>query len=161
MNNLPLESQNVILQDAAERDTVTARRKKLLETLWRERCLTRAGLIARVEASVGINCFGTSAWEDTFYRDMRVVKKALRAAGYELAYSRSHAQPGYFLRDQANVSPALSRVIDGAVAEVDPEQVVITRQLRARERVQQGCSITDLAHQVVAYRQNQREGVHA
>ncbi len=149
------------MEDAVERDTVTARRKCLLEILWNERYLTRSGLIARVEASVGKSCFGKSAWEDTFYRDMRVVKQAFQSAGYELTYSRSHDKPGYYLREQASISPALKRAIAGAVTEVDNRQVTITRQLQPRERVQQGVSISNLANQVVAYRQSQREAAHA
>lgn len=161
MKPLSLEAQNIILQDAVKRDTVTARRNNLLEILWHERYLTRSGLIARVEAIVGKDCFGKSAWEVTFYRDMRVVKRAFRAAGYELAYSRSHDRSGYYLRNQTSVSPALLRVIEGAVAEVDPGQVTITRQLQSRERVQQGFSISNLANQVVTYRQKQREAPNA
>ncbi|MEA3351230.1 MAG: hypothetical protein U9Q82_11455, partial [Chloroflexota bacterium] len=84
MKDLPLKAQNIILHDAVERDIVTARRKCLLEILWHERYLTRSGLIARVEAELVKGCFGKSAWEDVFYRDMRVVKKAFQAAGYEL-----------------------------------------------------------------------------
>ncbi|MEA3350715.1 MAG: hypothetical protein U9Q82_08860 [Chloroflexota bacterium] len=157
MENLPIEMQQVLLQDAAERDTVTARRKQLLEILWSERCLTRTGLIARVESVLRKGCFGESAWEDTFYRDMRVVKRAFRAAGYELAYSRSKDRPGYYLRGKGNISLALQRIIEGAAAEVNASQIAITCQLQPRARVQQGFSITHLAHQVVAYRRNQRE----
>ena len=161
MKEIPQQAQNTILEDAVERDTVTARRKRLLEILWGERYLTRSGLITRVEASVGKSCFGESAWEDTFYRDMRVVKRAFYSAGYELAYSRSHNKPGYYLREQASVNPALKRAITGAVTEVDNRQITITRQLQPKERVQQGVSISNLANQVVAYRQSQREAAHA
>ncbi len=160
MKEIPQKATNRILKDAAKRDTVTARRKRLLEILWSERYLTRSGLISRVEATVGKGCFGTSAWEDTFYRDMRVVKQAFYSAGYELAYSRSHNKPGYYLREQASVSPFLKRAIVGAVTEVDDRQIAITRQLKPKERVQQGVSISNLASQVVAYRQSQREAAH-
>ncbi len=161
MKALSLEAQNIILQDAVERDTVTARRQRLLEILWHERYLTRFGLIARVEGIVGKGCFGESAWEDTFYRDMRVVKQAFQAAGYELAYSRSQNRPGYYLRDQTSVSLTLRSVMKGSIAELDLGQVTITRQLQPRERVQQGLSISNLANQVVAYRQDQRKAPHA
>jgi hypothetical protein len=69
-----VEMKDSILQDAMQRDITTARRVALLEILWKERYLTRAQLIARVELRLGKNCFGISAWEDTFYRDMRFVK---------------------------------------------------------------------------------------
>jgi hypothetical protein len=161
MKPLPMQAQYIILEDAVERDTVAARRKRLLEILWNERYLTRSGLIARVEAKLGKGCFGESAWKDVFYRDMRVVKKAFQAAGYKLAYSRSQDKPGYYLREQAEVSSALRNTIDGAVAEVDPDQIAVTRQLRAGERVQQGLSISNLANRVVRYRKSQREAARA
>ena len=79
-NSFYPKAQEVILQDAIQRDLPTARRAALLEILWHERYLTRAQLMARVGLQLGKHCFGTSAWEDTFYRDMHVVKQAFKAA---------------------------------------------------------------------------------
>jgi hypothetical protein len=161
MRKIPPKAEDIILKDAVSRDTVTARRKRLVEILSHERYLTRAGLIARVEAKLGKGCFGELAWKDVFYRDMRVVKKAFQAAGYQLVYSRSREKSGYYLREQDRVSSTLRKIIRGAVAEVDTAQVAVTRQLEPTERVQQGFSISTLANQVVAYRQNQRGAAHA
>ena len=161
MDSLPSQIQQSLLRDAADRDLVTARRKCLLEILWEERYLTRAGLIARVEAVVRKGCFGGAAWEDTFYRDMRVVKDAFQAAGYQLAYSRTKHCPGYYLRKKEKISSKLIRVILGAIAEVDREQINISAKFEPWQRVQQGLSITDVANQVVAYRQKQRQAAHA
>src|ERR1044071_7871733 len=94
---LPTVIKDAILQDAIKRDITTARRVALLEILWNERFLTRLQLISRVELRLGKNCFGVSAWEDTFYRDMRFVKQAFEAAGYRLLYGRNKQQPGYYL----------------------------------------------------------------
>jgi hypothetical protein len=52
---------DTILQDAIQRDLTTARRAALLKILWKERYLTRAQLMARVEQRLGKNCFGVSA----------------------------------------------------------------------------------------------------
>jgi hypothetical protein len=101
---------DVLLEDAISRDRMTARRAALLKILQHERYLTRAQLIVRVEDKLGKGCFGASAWQDAFYRDMQVVKRALSAAGHELAYSRSHEQPGYFLRGEPPVSAELSSI---------------------------------------------------
>ena len=79
-NSFPV-AKEIIFQDAIQRDITTARRSALLEILWNERYLTRAQLIVRVELRLGRNCFGLSAWQDIFYRDMRIVKMALRTAG--------------------------------------------------------------------------------
>jgi hypothetical protein len=149
---LPTVMKETILHDAIQRDTATARRIALLEILWNERYLTRAQLIARVEFRLGKNCFEVSAWEDTFYRDMRIVKHALEAAGYQLLYSRNKQQPGYYLGGQPTLSSEIKQVLKGSAAEVDQRQIDIYRKLSFAERFNQGCSISDTARTVVAYR---------
>jgi hypothetical protein len=147
-----ISALNVILQDAIQRDLTTARRSVLLEILWHERHLTRAQLIVRVELRLGRNCFGVSAWEDTFYRDMHIVKQALKAVGYTLSYSRSKRQPGYYLQDQPVLSPELKQVLHYSATEVDPRQIDIYHRLTPADRFRQGCSISDTARKAVAYR---------
>ena len=147
---------DVLLQDAISRDRTTARRAALLEILQQERYLTREQLIVRVEGKLGFGSFGDSAWQDTFYRDMQVVKRALRAAGYQLAYSRSLQRPGYYIRNQPSIGSELSATLDGCVAEVDRSQISIFKQLSFEQRFKQGCSISNLARQVVASRIQKR-----
>jgi hypothetical protein len=144
--------KDAILKDVIQRDITTARRADLLEILWNERYLTRAQLIARMELQLGKNCFGVSAWEDTFYRDMRFVKQAFEAAGYRLLYSRKKEQPGYCLDGQPALSSEIKQVLKGSAAEVDQRQIDIYRKLSFAERFYQGCSISDTARKVVAYR---------
>jgi len=110
---LPTVIKDAILQDAVRRDITTARRTALLEILWNERYLTRAQLISRVEFRLGKNCFGISAWEDTFYRDIHFVKQAFEAAGYQLLYSRKKEQPGYYLDGQPALSSEIQQVLKG------------------------------------------------
>lgn len=150
--NLPTVMKDTILHDAIQRDITTARRIVLLEILWNERYLTRTQLIARVELRLGKNCFGVSAWEDTFFRDMRIVKQALEVADYQLLYSRSKQQPGYYLDGQPALSSEIKQVLKNSVAEVDQRQIDIYRKLSFAERFYQGCSISDTARKVVAYR---------
>ncbi len=147
---------NALLEDAITRDRTTARRAALLRILHQERFLTRAQLIVRVEGVLGVGCFGNAAWIDTFYRDMKVVKRALRVAGYQVAYSRSLQQPGYYLHNQPSIGSDLSAALDGSIMEVDPAQIAIYKQLSIKQRFQQGCSISNLARQVVAHRLRQR-----
>lgn len=143
---------DVILNDAMQRDITTARRVTLLQILWNERYLTRAQLIIRTEYRLGRNCFGISAWEDTFFRDMRVVKQAFQAAGYVLEYSRDRKNKGYYLKGQPALSPEFSQMVKASAEEVDQRQIDIYRQLSAADRFRQGCSISDTARNVVAYR---------
>jgi hypothetical protein len=149
---LPTVVKDAILQDAIRRDITTARRVALLEILWNERYLTRAQLIARVELRLGKNCFGASAWEDTFYRDMVIVKQAFEAADYRLLYSRNKQQPGYYLEGQPALRSEIQQVLMGSAAEVDQRQLDIYHKLSFVERFHQGCSISDTARKVVAYR---------
>jgi hypothetical protein len=155
MNISPV-ARNVLLEDAIARDRTTARRVALLEILLQERYLTREQLITRVEGKLGKACFGESAWEDTFYRDMQMVKRALGAASYQMAYCRSLRKPGYYLRNQPPISADLSAVMDGSIAEVNSSQIAILKNLSFSQRFQQGCSITNLACQTAAYRIRQR-----
>jgi hypothetical protein len=155
MLTLPVVMKDTILHDAIRRDVTTARRVALLEILWNERYLTRSQLIARVELRLGKKCFGISAWEDTFYRDIRFVKQAFEAAGYRLLYSRKKEQPGYYLDGQPALSSEIKQVLMGSLAEVDERQIDIYRRLSFAERFYQGCSISDTARKVVAYRIHQ------
>ena len=142
----------VVLHDAMQRDITTARRAALLQILWNERYLTRVQLIARAEYRLGRNCFGTSAWEDTFYRDMRVVKQAFQAAGYLVEYSRNREHPGYYLRGQPALLPEFKQLVKASASEVDQRQIDIYHQLSAAARFRQGCAISDTARNVVVYR---------
>ena len=149
---LPAVLKDAVIQDAIQRDITTARRIGLLEILWNERYLTRAQLIARVALRLGKNCFGISAREDTFYRDMRFVKQAFESAGYQLVYSRNKQHPGYYLDGQPTLSAEIKQALAGSAADVDQRQLDIYRKLSFAERFHQGCSISDTARKVVAYR---------
>ena len=144
--------KDAILEDASRRDITTARRVALLEILWNERYLTRSQLIARVELRLGKNCFGILAWEDMFYRDMRFVKQAFETAGYQLLYSRKKEQPGYYLEGQPALRSEIQQELKGSATEVDQRQIDIYLKLSFAERFHQGCSISDTARKVVAYR---------
>ena len=146
------EAQLALLDDAIQRDRTTARRAWLLKILLQERNLTRSQLITRVEGKLGAGCFGDSAWKDTFYRDMRVVKRALRGAGYQLVYRRNPERPGYELLNQPPIGPDLAKILVGSVAEVNRTQLAVFHRLSTAERFRLGCSVSDTAHTAVSYR---------
>ena len=154
---LPQPALEVLLQDAAQRDLATARRAALVKILLDERYLSRAQLMARVEGMLGAGCFGAAAWEDAFFRDMRVVKKALAAAGFRAAFSRGAARAGYYLDGQPPVSPRLAGILAHSAAEVDLAQLRIFRRLAPAERFRLGCSVSDAACTAVAYRIRQQD----
>lgn len=149
----PVQSRSFIFQDARDRDLVTARRALLLEFIWRERYLTRDGLRLRIEALLGRGCFGASAWKDVFFRDMRVVKGALKAAGYKLRYSRHPKQTGYYLAEQPALAPEIATALRSCAADIDPTQIRIFRNMTVAERFQLGFSVSEAARQVAKRRQ--------
>jgi hypothetical protein len=151
--SIPKKALETLLQDALVRDTVTGRRTHLLKILLHERYLSREQLIVRIEGLLGKGCFGKGAWEDIFYRDMHIVKKALQAAGFRLKYSRNPGRPGYYIHQQPAISDELADILAHSVAEVDPAQIHIWQRMPPAERFRLGCSITDAARQAMAYRQ--------
>lgn len=160
MNTLPRKVIDTLLHDAMERDLTTRRRVALLHILWNERYLTRTQLMMRVEYQVGKSCFGAAAWQDTFFRDMRVVKQAFAAAGLDLLYSRARGFRGYYVDGQDALSPEFKRMIQSSVGEVDSRQIEIYRSLSPSARFTQGCAISDTARNVVAFRiQQQNPGL--
>jgi hypothetical protein len=87
---------------------------------------------------------------------MQVVKHALTAAGFKLAYSRNPKQPGYHLRNLPRVSMALKAILDKCVAEVNQSQLEISKKLTFAQRFQQGCPISNLSRNTVAHRNRQK-----
>ncbi len=153
---LPHPALETLLEDAVERDLATARRAALVKILLDERYLTRVQLMARVEGLLGTGCFGASAWEDAFYRDMRVVKRALAAAGFRAGYSRRSDRPGYYLAGQPAISPRLAEILVHSAAEVDLAQLHIFSRMAPAGRFRLGCSVSDAAREAVAARIRQQ-----
>jgi hypothetical protein len=83
---------------------------------------------------------------------MYVVKQAFKAAGFTLAYSRNKHQTGYYLEGQPALSPEIKQILHSSVAEVDSRQIEIYKGLTPADRFRQGCSISDTARQVTAFR---------
>lgn len=140
------------------RKTSKKRREHILKFIYAQRYLTRKGLSWRLKGTLGAGC----SWWDlsllVFILDMWFVRKAFLAAGYKLGYSWKGERKGFYLRGEGEVSQELLTVISDAVSKVDPAQVEITSRLSPAQRVQQGLSLTDLAHKVVRYRKEIGKG---
>jgi len=130
-------------------EAARTRRKRILRFLYNERYLTRKGLSSRLEMALG----DVPSWL-AFILDMWFICKAFQAAVYQLTHSWKGDRRGFYLRVEGDLSPEMERAIQGAVVEVDPKQVEITRRLTPAQRAQQGLSLTNLAHSVVRYRRN-------
>jgi hypothetical protein len=151
---LPELAQRVLLRDAEKRDPVTARRAHLTRILLRERFLTRDSLIFKVESLMGFASFGKKCWEDNFYRDMRVVKAALRRAGHEVKYSRNIENQGYYFTGEPLLHPDIKKEIVGALNEIDDHQIEIYKHISPAQKFYQACSIINLAKKVAGTRRD-------
>lgn len=151
----PFDDWLAQLRQMARHNLPLARRAALLRLVWQESYLTRQGLTWRVEDLLGRGCFGRSP-RRTFFRDMAVVRQALAEAGQRLVYCRGAKRRGYWIEGRPLLDERLQRLISGAVAEVDREQIVVSRSLTSAQRFQQGRSMTSLAEQVATYRLRQR-----
>ena len=148
LTQLPETTQRYLLHDAEKRDPVTARRSHLTRILLRERYLTRESLMFRVESLMGFTSFGYKSWKDNFYRDMRVVKVALKQAGFSLKYSRTGDRPGYYIVGEAHLHPDVKKEIAGALDEIDQEQIDIYKRISPAQKFYQACSIINLGKKV-------------
>jgi hypothetical protein len=142
IKTFPPEVQKVLLLDASSHDLTTARRVVLFEILWHERYLKRDQLIVRVDGVPGRNAFGISAVDDTFYRDMRAVKRAFLAAGYTLAYRRNKLHPGNHSVGVPIVSRLVTEELAGAAAQLDLVQMNILKKMLQAQRASLGTSIS-------------------
>jgi hypothetical protein len=59
---------------------------------------------------------------------------------------------GYYLGDQPALSSEFKQMLKSSVYEVDQHQIDIFQKLSPADRFSQGCSISDTARRVVAYR---------
>lgn len=157
---IPFQAAYSLLQDAASRDRTTARRTALVEILWHERYLSRENLMARVEDRLGGGCFGDSAWEDTFNRDMLAVKEAFALSDSHLVYSRKKKLVGYYLRGDERLHPHLRKAISAAVHEIDVRQLGIYHSLGLVQRIRQALFASEQERWGLRYaRGSKKEGV--
>ena len=131
-----------LVQEAARRDLVTARRTLLVVFLWQESYLPQETLVARVRYRLGPDCFGSNS-ALTFRRDMQAVKAILAASGFVLSYSRRAERPGYTIEGRPDLAPEIIQAIRGAAQEVDPRQIEAWNRLTAGQRLALSTRLSD------------------
>ncbi|MBV7330575.1 hypothetical protein KFU94_20490 [Chloroflexi bacterium TSY] len=127
------------------------RRELMLRVLWQEHYFTRQQLIARVESMLGYGYFGSDP-DATFRCDIAVVRASLAAEGYLLKYEQGDDERGYYIEGRPRMNPLLKKMITGAVAEIDPAQMAVTRRLTPAQQVQKALSMINVAEQAGVYR---------
>lgn len=146
--HLPETAQRVLLPDVEKQNIATARRWHLANALFRERYLTREALMFRVESVMGFASFGKKSRKGNFYRDMRMVKAALKQAGLDLKFSRSLDKSGYYFAGEDSLHPDVKKEIAGAFGEIDQEQIGIYKRISPAQKFYQACSIINLGKRV-------------
>ena len=72
-------------------------------------------------------------------------------------YNKAMQNPSYQRKEPIVVTEHMRRQIAGAIGELDPHQLAITRRLTPGQRVWQAASMMAAGEQVAAYRLRQRE----
>lgn len=142
IQRLPLPVWQSFLFEAVQHHQTLQRRMTMLGILWNESGLSKPALLARVEALLGLGCFGQRSTL-AFARDIRFLRQVLEAAGYRLKYSRTRENLGYWIADRPALDTALEKKMSAAFAEVSPEQATIFARLTPAERVWQGATLSD------------------
>ena len=122
----------------------------MLRILWQEHYFTSEQLIARVESMIGPGYFGSDS-KATFRRDIAVVRASFAANGHMLKYGECEGEQGYYIVGRPSMNPLLKKMIVGAVAEIDPAQMAITRWLTPAQQVQKALSMIKMAEQAGVY----------
>jgi hypothetical protein len=97
---------------------------------------------------MGFASFGEKGREDDFYPDMRVVKAAIKQAGFGLKFSRNKDTPGYYFAGEASLHPNVKKEITVALGEIDQEQIEIYKRISPAQKFYQACSIINLAKKI-------------
>ena len=139
---LPDTLREAVLAEGSSHSLAAARRMTLLDLLWHESHLSGAGLMARTQALLHRGCFGRAALAG-FRRDMRALRRALAAAGYELKFSRRPGLGGYYIPGRPELAPELAASLDAAIRDVDPRQIQIASRLSPADRVRQASQLSD------------------
>ncbi len=154
--DLNLDSTPIITWLAQARQTghldePALRRSLLARMIWQVSYQSNTGLIENVAYLIGWQTWGANP-RVTLAQDIYALRHALATIGYHLAYSRHAVHKGFYLRGRPMLDPQLERRMIGAMAEIDPAQMAITRKLSVADRVAQALSMMDAAEQAGVYR---------
>lgn len=154
--DLNLDSTPIITWLAQARQTghldgPALRRSLLARLIWKVSYQGETGLIENIAYLIGRRTWGEYP-RATLAQDICALRHALATIGYHLTYSNRPVHKGFYIRGRPLLDPQLERRMIGAMAEIDPVQMAITRQLSVAARVAQALSMIDAAEQAGVYR---------
>ena len=115
-----------------ELSLIDLRRSLIARMIWKVSYQRSIGLIENVRFLLGSRAWGDRP-RTVLAEDILVLRRALAEAGQHLAYSRRREMEGFYLRGRPLIDPQMKRRMIGAMAEGDPQQMAIARQLTVAE----------------------------
>jgi len=159
--DLDLDSTPIITwlaqqRKAATLDPAALRRSMIARMIWQVSYQRSPGLIANVAYLLGWRTWGEQP-RLTLAADIYLLRRALADVGHHLAYSIKPNQRGFYIQGRPALDPQLERRMKGAMAEIDPAQMAITRRLAPAQRFAQAMSMIEFVTNAGAYRLQQRQ----
>jgi hypothetical protein len=159
--DLNLDSTPIIdwlanVRQAGILDRPALRRSLIARMIWQVSYQRSPGLIDNVAYLLGYKVWGENP-RATLAEDIIILRRALAAEGKLVAFSSRPGQRGFYFRERPTLDGHLEKLMLGAIAEVDPVQMAITRRLSTAERFAQGFSMIAAAERAGAYRLRVRQ----
>lgn len=151
LDSTPIITWLAHARKAGRLDQDALRRSLIARMIWQASYQRSPGLIDNVAYLVGWRVWGEDP-RATLAADILALRRALAAAGHQLAYSNDPQRKGYYIQGRPLLDPQLARGIRGAMAEVDLQQMAIIRLKTPAWRVAQAASMIAAAEEVGAYR---------
>jgi hypothetical protein len=153
---ITLDSTSVLawlaqMRRAGQVDESLLRRGVIARLVWQACGQRSPGLIDNVAYVLGRRVWGESP-RSTLAGDLLILRRAFELAGWRLLYHNSPKSKGLYVRGRPPLDPEMVKGIRGAIAEVDPAQMAITRRHPPAWRVAQAASMIEATESVGTYR---------
>ncbi len=156
LDSTPITAWLAQQRRAATLSPAALRRSLIARMIWQVSYQRSPGLIANVAYLLGWRTWGEHP-RTTLAADICILRRTLATAGHQLAYHIKPNQRGFYIRGRPALDLQLERRMKGAIAEIDPAQMAITRRLTTAQRFAQAMSMIEFVTNVGAYRLQQRQ----
>jgi hypothetical protein len=156
LDSTPIITWLAQARQRGELDRVALRRALIARMIWQASYQRSTGLIENVAYLVGRRTWGETP-RATLAADILALRRALAVLGHRLAYSNGSPGKGYYIKGRPALDPQLEHGIRGAIAEVDPAQIAILRQLTPAERFAQAAAMIEFVQNAGALQLRRRQ----
>ena len=156
LDSTPIITWLAQARQAGNLDGPALRRSLLARMIWQVSYQRSIGLIENVAYLIGWRTWGEKP-RATLSADILILRQQLAAVGQRLAYSCQPDHKGFYVRGRPLLDPQLEQRMIGAMAEIDPVQMEITRRLTPAQRFAQAMSMIDFVTKAGVHRLRQRQ----